>query len=104
MSNAAAYGHPWLTRAKRRGDVTDCMRRLKFLELVFKVSMPRTHRLCRQTYDATCPPLARVCQSNIYIATATCLLLKPLELLAELLRLTLRIERLQVRSIYGQQI
>lgn len=100
LSSAASYGHPLLTRATRRGQVTVCMRRLKFLEIAFKVSMPATHRLVRRGYDVFCPPLARFCQRNTLPASATCLALMPLEILAELLRVGLRIERRRIDAIY----
>lgn len=101
LSSAAAYGHPWLTRAKQRGDITACMRRLKFLEIVFKLTLPNVHQACRSWYDAYCPPLARHCQSRWALASATCICLLPLELLAECFRVGLRLDRKQIQAIYG---
>lgn len=100
MSNAAAYAHPLLTGAARPGEVTACMRRLKFLEIVMRATAPTLHQMIRCEYDRWCPPLAAVCQHNVILASLTRLGLVPLELLAELLRVGLRIGRKQVDRIY----
>ena len=101
LSNAASHAHPMLTGAARRGAVTMGMRRLKFLEIVLKAIMPKVHYRVRRSYDAWCPPLARYCQSNLCFATLTYLLLLPLEMWAEVLRICLSIHRGQVQAIYG---
>ena len=101
LSNAAAHAHPLLTGATKAGEVTDCMRRLKFLEIVFKTAAPAWHQTIRRGYDRWCPPLAARCQRSVLLASVTRIILVPLELLAEVLRLGLRIAREQVDTIYA---
>ncbi len=101
LSNAAAYAHPCLTGARERGAITIGMRRLKFVELVFKATAPGLHRSIRRHYDRFGPPLARLCRRNYLLATVTCVCLKPIELVAEGLRLVLQIRSYQLQAIYG---
>ncbi len=78
-----------------------CMRRLKFVEIVFKAAMPRLHKLIRAHYDRYCPPLAAVCRRHMFLASITRVLLIPVELLAEALRYLLRINPSKIAAIYS---
>ena len=100
LSNAAAHAHPLLTGACRPGEATTCMRRLKFVELAFKAGAPSSHARVRRSYDRWCPPLAARCRRNITLASLTRIGLLPVELLAELLRVSLCIKREQIDRLY----
>ncbi len=100
LSNAAAFAHPRLTGAVRRGEVTACMQRLKFIELAFRAALPGVHHLVRRQYDLWCPPLAERCRRHVWLATLTCIGLWPVEFVAEALRFLLRIDAKLIHNIY----
>ena len=104
MANAAAYAHPRLTGASQRGQITTCIRRMKFLELVVRAVAPGLHRCLRICYDRYGPGLAAICQQHFALATCTCLALKPLELAAEFARQLLSFEASIIARIYAQDV
>ncbi len=103
LGNAAAFAHPILTGSKQRGSITKCVRRLKFLELFLLSVAPQIHRSVRTRYDKYCPPLARCCSKYQLLATLTCLMLKPIELIAEVVRFSVRIPWSKVEQLYSSQ-
>ena len=100
VSSAAANGHRWLVRTNENSPVNRQMRRLKFLELVFKAALPRCHQFVRMEYDRLGPLLARACGRNVWIADMTYVWLKPLELVSELVRWTTGVRVSDVDRIY----
>lgn len=79
------------------------MRRLKFMEMALIVACPRLHLLIRRGYDRIGPPLAQLCRRNVWFADATYVILKPLEYLAECIRVAACISGSRVRALYRVQ-
>lgn len=109
VSAAAAHGHPNFVQAKtihnRCGTyrTSPQMRRLKFLEIALLAAAPKLHSQIRQLYDRYGPRLARRCQCNIWVADLTYFSLKPIEVLAEIVRRLGRIPNSCIDAIYRSQ-
>ncbi|MEZ6109627.1 MAG: DUF6688 family protein [Pirellulaceae bacterium] len=80
--------------------VNDQMRRLKFLEFALQAAHPRIHGKVRGVYDRR-PAVAAGCRASAYLADGACLLLKPLEWVAEMLRMAASIPGLKVAKLYS---
>ena len=78
------------------------LRRLKFLECAFRALWPRGHRRLRHVYDRLGPPLASLCRLSPWFADVTFLLFKPLEVVAECVRISLRVPRSNVEQLWKQ--
>ena len=115
VSAAAAHGHPrfvGVARIATEAAASDLlpaypinlqMCRLKFLEFALAAAFPRVHRWVRWTYNALGPRAAAVCRSNVWLADASYVALKPLEWLAELLRMTAKVSLQRVTALYLRQ-
>ena len=95
----------WVKSEVVEGDAGDVllneqMQRLKFLELALQSVLPRTHLTLRKIYNWIGPKLARFGKASPLLANASYLLLKPLELTAEIARLFAGISADRVRQIY----
>jgi hypothetical protein len=104
VSAAAAYGHSRFVGAEPPTSASPRprnmqMRRLKFLEFAMAAALPRVHRFVRAWYDRLGPPLAATCRQNVWFADTTYVLLKPLEGLAEVLRILIGISRSRIREL-----
>lgn len=80
--------------------VNDQMCRLKFLELALAAMSPRVHRIVRRAYNAFGPQAAAICRSSVWLADASYVAFKPLEWLAELIRVVAGVSALEVRGLY----
>lgn len=76
------------------------MCRLKFLEFALAAASPRLHAVVRRAYNALGPGAASVCRSNVWLADAGYVGLKPLEWLAELLRRFAKVALPRVAELY----
>ncbi|MGN6544148.1 MAG: DUF6688 family protein [Aureliella sp.] len=115
FANAAAHAHQWL--GGRRGlperrqflaenaqvvfaEATLTMKRLKFLELALLATAPRVHRFIRRYYDRWGKPAARYCSRHVWFADLTCVGLKPVEALAEIVRIAAGVPYERMAAIY----
>jgi len=116
FANAAAHAHVCLGGSRRRltpsgddsastatAEVTLAMKRLKFLELALMATAPRVHRSIRRFYDRWGEPAARFCANHGWFADLTCIALKPVEGLAEAVRVAAGISRAQMSAIYRSE-
>jgi hypothetical protein len=115
VSSAAAAGHPRFVGVAQfsvfAGDaqlhrdfpLNLQMCRLKFLEFALAAFSPVLHRRIRYLYDSLGPPAAAVCRSNVWLADASYIALKPVELLAYLAQVLSGVSSRRVRAIYGQR-
>lgn len=105
VSSAAARGHPkWVGIRETKScnvPVNLQMKRLKFVELALRVSMPQAHRIIRKVYDCLGPPLARLCCSSVWFADLTYVMLKPVEFAAVFAQFTFKISPSQIQNLYG---
>lgn len=105
VSTAAAHGHPKLVGSSNcedgRQPINLQVKRLKFLEIALKTSLPGLHAPARRLYDRYGPPLAVQCRRSVWFADLTFLLLKPIEYASELLRVAMWIPRRSVQQIYA---
>ena len=108
VASAAAHGNSRLVKSTliqgQDGPVllNPQMQRLKFLELALQSSLPRLHGAIRSVYNRIGPPLAAVCKASPLLASAAYLLLKPLELVAMIVRKVSGISAERVKRIYRQ--
>ncbi len=113
MSAAAACGHERFVgvtqfrdeqldgNARMKAPVNLQMCRLKFLEIALEAAVPTIHRGIRRAYNAAGPHAAAVCCRSKWFADASYVMLKPLEWLAELLRIFAGVSSRRVRRLYG---
>jgi len=109
VASAAANGHASLVKSVRlsrpsgNAYLNSQMQRLKFLEFAMQTSAPATHYRLRKIYNQVGPTLAAWCSKSILLADATFLALKPLEWLAILIRIGLRIPDRSIERIYTKE-
>lgn len=114
ISTAAACGHRQFVGVERfaRSQVMACdlqspfpvndqMCRLKFLEFALAATSPSVHRCVRRVYNAFGPHAASICRSNVWLADASYVAFKPLEWLAELIRVAARVPSHNVQALYS---
>ena len=112
VSAAAAHGHAQfvgVAQFRELDAVCDLhsaypvnmqMCRLKFLEFALAAALPGVHRAVRRAYNACGPRAAAACRSNVWLADASYLALKPLEVVAELLRIVARVPLRELTRLY----
>ena len=108
VSSAAAHGHPrWVgslaTDSEDRDSATNVnlqMKRLKFLEFGLRAAAPGIHSRIRSFYNSVGPRLANLCQSNVWFADLTFLVLKPVEWAAILVRVLAGVPKDAIDSLY----
>jgi hypothetical protein len=105
VSSAAACGHQELVGSEvvDGGCLNLQMQRLKALEWALAAGLPRCHRRVRQTYELFGPRLASVCNSSVWFADATYVILKPIEYSAVLIHLTAGLSADDVGNIYRRK-
>lgn len=115
FANAAAHAHPWVggsrqvshslhmrgsSHSDRSSKSTPAMKRLKFLELALLATAPHWHRVIRRHYDRWGAPAARFCGRHVWFADLTCILLKPVEAMAEIVRIAAGVSCGRIAAIY----
>jgi hypothetical protein len=117
VSSAAAHGHAQFVgvasfaaaeaESKVMPSVTEVyfpvnmqMCRLKLVEFSLAGGAPALHRLIRCVYNRIGPGAAQLCRGNRWLADASYLMLKPIELLGVILQFLLRIPNRRLRSLY----
>lgn len=117
FANAAACAHAWLGGQRREREAprapgsacstplsaTLAMKRLKFLELVLSATAPRLQRLVRRYYDRWGEPAAEYCRQHPWFADLTCLALKPVEGVAEIVRIAAGVAPNRLSEIYRRE-
>ena len=107
VCSAAAHGHPRIVHAQpvvisnQTHMINRQLKRLKFLEIVLHVVVPRSHRKIRGVYNRIGPFFARPARSNRWYADVCYLILKPLEWFAVVLQVTARVPLSTINSIYN---
>ncbi|MGB7342875.1 MAG: DUF6688 family protein [Pirellulaceae bacterium] len=102
VSAAAARGHRQFVKRRpvNGGYVNQQMQRLKFIEFALAAACPRLHGVVRRIYNRFGPVLATRCASNLWCSDATYVALKPIEWIAECVRIAARVPRHEVERLY----
>lgn len=104
VSSAAAHGHQNVVgvihKLPNGAVVNRQMQTLKAGELVFQHFCPTFHKYLRVAYNRIGPILANQCQRNIWLADASFVLLKPIEVTCGLILNLIGVDRRRVSQIY----